>query len=404
MPQQAPSSDDKPANPRRIAAVTTGRADYGILTPVLRALDARPDTAPVIYATGAHLSQRLGRTIDTIRADGWTEIQEIPSEAGDRDLPTAAKLARATAGFADAFTNHRPDLCLLLGDRFETLAAATAAAASGVPIAHIHGGEVTLGALDNQFRYAISALANLHCTATDLSRRRLIAMSEPDHTVIHTGAPGLDPLADFKPMPHDAFCQQAGLPNDAPFLLVTLHPTTIADSDPAEHARQLIEALDTTAMPCLVTAANQDAAGQTINAALTDACASRNWPFAKALGPDLYRNAMHHAAAMVGNSSSGIIEAASLNLPVVNIGDRQLGRERSGNVIDCDHDAQHITGAIRRALTLDRTTFTNIYGPPDGETQAAPRIAEAVATMPLGPAALRKPFAPPSLELLPPPS
>ena len=188
MPQQAPSSDDKPANPRRIAVVTTGRADYGILSPVLRALDARPDTAPVICATGAHLSQRLGRTIDTIRADGWCEIQEIPSEADDRDLPTAAKIARATAGFVDAFTDHRPDLCLLLGDRFETLAAATAAAASGVPIAHIHGGEVTLGALDNQFRYAITALANLHCTATELSRRRLIAMGEPDHTVIHTEA------------------------------------------------------------------------------------------------------------------------------------------------------------------------------------------------------------------------
>lgn len=403
MPEHAQQTHGGPGNaknPRSVAVVTTGRADYGILNPVLAALDANPGTLPSVYATGAHLSERHGMTIRGIRSDGWPVAAEIPTEPGlsepDQECPTppmAAGLAHAAAGFADAFSERHPDICLLLGDRFETLAAATAAAASGVPIAHIHGGEITLGALDNQFRFAITALANLHCAATDLSRRRLIAMGEPEPSVILTGAPGLDLLTGFEPMDSDAFCREVGLSTAEPFLLVTLHPTTISDADSVEETNHLVNALHTIAMPCLITAANQDDGGDAINAALADACHAHGWTFVQALGPVLYRNAMAHAAVMVGNSSSGIIEAASMALPVVNVGDRQLGRERSGNVIDCGHCDTEITDAVRRALDMRGRGFDNIYG--DG--RASPRIAEAVATMPLGRTALRKPFEPPGL-------
>jgi UDP-hydrolysing UDP-N-acetyl-D-glucosamine 2-epimerase len=183
--------------PKRIAIITTGRADYGLLVPVLKAATESPDLVPAVYVTGAHLSQRHGRTIDRIEADGWDIAARIETEPSDdtrapehAERLMADKTARAVAGFATAFAEHRPDVCVLLGDRFETLGAAVAASASGVPIAHIHGGEISTGALDNQFRYAITALANLHCVATAKARDRLVAMGESPEAVIRPGPRG----------------------------------------------------------------------------------------------------------------------------------------------------------------------------------------------------------------------
>ncbi len=389
--------------PRSLAIVTTGRADYGILVPVLRAADAHPGLAPEVYATGAHLSRAHGHTIDRIEAGAWTigarvHSEPVDSEGGPPGHPDTAddmprKTARAVVGFAEAFIARRPDVCVLLGDRFETLAAAVAAATAGIPIAHLHGGEITTGAIDNQFRYAITALANLHCVATPLARERLLAMGEAPDTVVRTGAPGLDFVRSFEPAPREAFVRDAGLTGDDPFLLVTLHSTTIATDDPAEHAHALGTALESVGMPCLVTAANQDPGGVEINRVLRDASDRNGWRFVEALGPGLYHQAMNHASAMVGNSSSGIIEAASFGLPVVNIGDRQAGRERSGNVLDCPPEADAIERTIRDALKMDPKGLTNIYG--DGD--AGERIAAAIAGMPLGAGSLRKPFAPPAL-------
>lgn len=386
--------------PRQIAVVTTGRADYGILLPVLRALDADPRTTPAVYATGTHLSGFSRHAVNPIESDGWRIDALVFSEPKSGDRTMADKVARCTAGFGDAFAENHPDVSLLLGDRFETLAAAVASSASGIPIAHIHGGELSTGALDNQFRYAITALASLHCVATAKSRDRLIAMGESPEAVIRTGAPGLDALADFEPMPRAAFCREGGLTDDSPFLLVTLHPETIglrdADAGATALAGGLVRALESVGLPVLATAANQDPAGNAINAVLQDACARNGWAFSRALGP-LYHHAMHHAAAMVGNSSSGIIEAASVGLPVANIGDRQGGRERSGNIVDGAHDPAAIESAIRSALEMDRDGFTNLYSAPDGAAASA-RIVQAIASMPLGAAALRKRFEPPALK------
>lgn len=383
--------------PRRVAIITTGRADYGLLVPVLKAATESPALDPAVYATGAHLSRRHGMTVGRIEDDGWDIAARIETEPSDgtnkAELPMADKIARAVAGFSGAFRAHKPDICLLLGDRFETLAAAVAAAASGIPIAHIHGGEISTGALDNQFRFAITALANLHCVATTRARDRLIAMGESPQSVIHTGAPGLDHITAFQPTPRESFCRDVGLPGVAPFLLVTLHPETIGAQDATAQAGQLVRALEAAGTPVLATAANQDPAGCAINAVIEDACARNGWAFSSALGPR-YHDAMHHAAAMVGNSSSGIIEAASFGLPVINIGERQAGRERSGNVIDCAHDADAIAAAIRDALAMDPSGLTNLYSAPK-DMPASERIARAVAAMPLGPHALRKMFDPP---------
>ncbi|HHN77234.1 MAG TPA: UDP-N-acetylglucosamine 2-epimerase (hydrolyzing), partial [Phycisphaerales bacterium] len=326
-----------------------------------------------------------------LEADGWTIGGRVPTASGDGPGAMGAAIAEGVSGFTGVFLAGEPDAVLLLGDRFETLAAAVAASACGVPIVHLHGGEISAGAIDNQFRYAISALASYHFVATEKARRRLIAMGEDASRVVRTGAPGLDHLAGFEPMSREAFNAAAGMTGDGAFLLVTLHPTTLDGADPAGQARALVEALDGVGLPCLVTAANRDPGGEAINGVLREAARERGWVFAGALGPGLYPQAMHHAAAMVGNSSSGIIEAATLGLPVVNIGDRQAGRERSGNVIDCGHGAAEIGGAIRRALAMGRGVYENVYG--DGG--AGVRIVEALAGVPLG--VLRKPFSPPGL-------
>lgn len=379
---------------RRIALVTTGRADAGLLIPVYRAIVERDDLESVFWVCGAHLNPdgSLTQHADSIADQAKITAQVIlPRVDSDPDMSRA--IAHAIQGFTDAIEANTPDIIVVLGDRYETLAAALAAAACGVPLVHIHGGEISTGAIDNQFRYAITALANLHCVATETARHRLIAMGESPETVILTGAPGLDQLDETDPFSRETLNKQTGLTGDDPFLLATLHPTTLDQSDPAQQATELVRALRDSKMPCLITAANQDPAGRAINAVMRTACESNGWAFSESLGPSLYRSAMQSAAAMVGNSSSGIIEAASFGLPIVNIGDRQAGRERSGNVIDCAHDAQSISKAIRNAIGMDTTGIKNIYG--DGG--AGERIANAIAEMPLGKAAIRKLFSPPGL-------
>lgn len=375
---------------RRIAVVTTGRADYGLLIPVMRQAVGNGDLDASFYVTGAHLCPTHGMTVTTIEADGWPIGARVSMPSGDHPGSMGEAIGRGVSGFTGAFISREPDAVLVLGDRFETLAAAVAASACGKPIVHLHGGEVSTGAVDNQFRYAVSALAQLHLVATERARARLVAMGEDPARVVRVGAPGLDLIAGFEPLSRIELNQLTGLAGDGPFLLVTLHPTTLDDADPAEQAHALVAALRVVGLPCLVTAANQDPGGNEINTVMRSASGDA-WVFVEGLGPGLYHSAMAHAATMVGNSSSGIIEAASLGLPVVNIGDRQAGRERSGNVIDCGHGEGEIVAAIGKAIAMGRRGYENVYG--DGN--AATRIVRALALLDGG--TLRKRFEPPGL-------
>lgn len=337
-------------------------------------------TESLIVVTGAHCDPRLGATASEIEAEGFEIARRVPLGDG----PMSDQMARDTQGVGEAFRELTPDAALVLGDRYEALAAATAIVAEGGFLAHLHGGEITTGAIDNQFRYAITALAHLHLVATKGARTRLVAMGERPERVIVTGAPGLDgvvaPLA-------------AGHGSSEPFVLVTLHSETLG-GDPEEQARTLIEALDRVGRPCVITGANADPGGETINTVLRDACEQReNWTFEMNLGATRYREAMTRAACMVGNSSSGIIEAASFGLRVVNIGSRQDGRERSGNVADVAWDAEAIATETRRAIDAGRWSGDNVYG--DG--RASERIVEALATVDL--TDRTKPFSPPSTRL-----
>lgn len=337
---------------KRLAVVTTARSDYGILRPLMVAVRDDPALTLLPVVGGAHLSERFGRTERDIATDGFdiaARVDFLP--ATDDPHAIARALGVATSGFADAIAGLEPDLVVLLGDRWETLAAASAAHALGVPVGHLHGGELTLGAMDDAFRHAITKLAHLHFVATDDYAARVRQLGEEDWRVVVSGAPALDGPRIRPPADRRTVAARLGreLPED--FLLVTYHPVTTELSELDAQLAELAAALEAVAMPCLFTYAGADAKGTAVNAFIEARCAANPaWTVLPSLGGDAYFGAMAAARAMVGNSSSGIIEAASFRLPVVNIGSRQAGRARGANVVDCGYPRAEIEAAIRRAI------------------------------------------------------
>lgn len=371
--------------------ITTSRADFGIYRPALAAMAAHPDLEPRLFVGGSHTMPAFGETIREIEASGFPIAAVIPMTHREGPEGVAAMMAETLAGFGAAFGRERPDIALALGDRFEMLAAVMAASPHLLPVAHLHGGEESEGAIDNMYRHAIAKLSHLHFCATALSARRLAAMGEEDWRIHTVGAPALDGVAEEPAIARADLLARAGLP-DGPFLLCTYHPETLrGDATLADFEAVLGAVLDA-GMPALFTKANPDLHGLAMNARLAEVAAgTARVAVVESLGRSGYFSAMRHAAAMVGNSSSGIIEAASFALPVVNVGDRQAGRERSANTFDVPADRRAIREAIGAALAGGRPepgAIRNVYG--DGA--ASPKISEALARIEIGPALLRKRF------------
>jgi UDP-hydrolysing UDP-N-acetyl-D-glucosamine 2-epimerase len=339
---------------RRICIVTGTRAEYGLLYWLMREIADAKDLTLQIVATAMHLEPAFGYTVDQIRKDGFTVDAEVPMDLARDD---AASIARATgcglAGLADAFDRLKPDIVVLLGDRFETLAAATAAALMRIPIAHIHGGEISEGAIDDAMRHAITKLSHLHFVAAEAFRGRVIQMGEAPEHVFTVGAPGLDHLARRTLPDRAAVAERVGRPLDQPLFLVTYHPATLGEGDPAADLEELLAALDRfTDAVVVFTKANADAGGRAINARLEAYVAANagRAVLVASLGSDFYFGALKEAAVVIGNSSSGLIEAPAAGTPTVNIGIRQDGRPRSASVVDCVDRRDAIEAAIRRAL------------------------------------------------------
>lgn len=357
-----------------VAAVTGSRADWGLLEPVVRALAGDPAFALSLLATGAHLDPAFGDTLGEVAASGIPIAAEIPAAApGDDALAVGRATARGIEGFAGHFARRRPDLLLLLGDRYEIFAAATAALFARIPIAHLCGGDTTEGAFDEALRHAISKMSHLHFPTNAPAARRLIAMGEDPARVHVVGNPALDKLRDFRPLERTAFLDAVGLPPAARLLLVAFHPATL---DPVPSAGQLEALLAVLAAQpgdtaILLTGSNADSEGRALSRRLAAFAAARPATVYRAsLGHRLYFNALTHADCLLGNSSSGLYEAPSFKLPTVNIGSRQRGRLRAASVIDCPPEAAAIGQALREALALDCAGVTNPYG--DG--RAAERV------------------------------
>lgn len=362
----------------KIVSVTVGRSDYGIYRPLWRALNAEPGMQLQIVAAAAHLEERFGYTIQEIQNDGFSVAGTVPMlEPGDSPLDIARSYARGVAGMAEAMSELKPDLALLVGDRYEMHAAACAAVALGIPIAHIHGGEETEGATDNLWRHSLTKLAQIHFASTDGHAARIRQMGEDPDWVVISGAPALDEIATLPTEPFATLADRVpGLQPD--FLLVTLHAATASAEDPVAVTRALYQAIEVSGFPALWTMPNADPGGLAIRRELARQPSSAIH-MVENLGPDMYRTAMRYARAMVGNSSSGIVEAGSYALPVVDIGDRQKGRERGPNVIECQPDMESIAAAIERATSDDFRKSLQGMVNPYGQGKAAETIIKTLS-------------------------
>lgn len=332
--------------------VTLSRSDYASVGPVIRAALAVPELEVRVVAGGSHLLTRHGRTIDQIRADGLPihEVVDFLREEDDTPTDLGRALARATAAFVDLFAARPPGQVFILGDRWEMLAVACAAAMLQLPIIHHSGGDITQGSADNQTRYALSALAHLHLVALEEHRRRLIRMGEEAWRVTTTGEPALcSLLEDIEQVPD--LHARLRLNANEPFVLATFHPTTFESMPAALQADLFIAALDGLPGAIVLTAPNPDADSEVFLAKFRAYAARRpSVQLHESLGARLYHAAMSQARLMIGNSSSGLWEAPSFRLPVVNIGCRQQGRAHGENVIHAPLDLAAIAAAISRAL------------------------------------------------------
>lgn len=338
----------------RITVATGTRADWGLLSPLARALDKLPGFDVSILATNMHLLQQFGNTLSEIEADGFDVAARVPMPGGDTPADRAVAMGVCLEGSARELARLQPDLLLILGDRYEMLAIASAATMLGIPIAHLHGGELTYGAIDDNIRHAISKLSALHFTSTEKARQRLIAMGEQPSRVINTGAIGVWNFCNFTPIPKTELEASLGISLDRPTLLATFHPATLDPADPTLRCRAMLEALDSFAdRQLIITYPNNDPRSQGIIneiEAYTAANPQRVLTV-RSLGLRRYQSILPYVGAVIGNSSSGILEVPSAGIPTVNIGLRQDGRDRAPSVIDCGDSADDIRRAIARALS-----------------------------------------------------
>jgi UDP-hydrolysing UDP-N-acetyl-D-glucosamine 2-epimerase len=373
---------------RRIAVVTTSRADYSLYRSTLRKLSAEPGCELQIVATGTHLVPAHGQTVETLVTDGFEVAAEFEClEEGDDPGSTARSMARALAGFSEAFEKLEPDLVVVLGDRFEMHAAGLAALPHRLPVAHIHGGEITSGAYDDALRHSLTKLSHLHFPATELSAMRIVQMGEEPWRVTVSGAPGLDELETVRNIGREELGRLVGLDLSQDPLLVTFHPTTLDSVPTAVQACRFFAALSGREEPIVVSMPNADTGNLGVRSHAEEFVSERpNRRLVAALGPEIYLNLMRIGAAMVGNSSSGIIEAPSFGLPVVNVGSRQEGRERASNVIDVPLEADAVRSALAQALDPSfRAGLKGLVSPFRQGRPACDIITERLMGQQLGP-------------------
>jgi UDP-hydrolysing UDP-N-acetyl-D-glucosamine 2-epimerase len=369
---------------RRIAVVTTSRADYSHLYWPLRELDSHPGIELGVFAVGPHLSPQYGNTVEGIERDGFPIKARIECLlSSDTDTGMAKTIGIAIQSLADALTAWRPDLLLLIADRYEMLAPASVAVAMRIPIAHIEGGEVSQGAIDDQVRNAITKLAHVHFTSTEMARRRVIAMGEEPWRVHHAGAPSLDHLKRSKLLSRAELENRLGVKLSSPSILVAWHPVTILKDTNAE-ADALFAALEETAGQLIFVYPNTDAGSHELIERSRGLVGSRpNTHFFVNLDAVTYWSLLGQVDAMVGNSSSGIMEAASFGLPVVNVGMRQQGRERGRNVVDVAADTQAIERVLNKAMSPAFRKELRGMANPYGSGTAAKTITRVLGSVPI---------------------
>jgi GDP/UDP-N,N'-diacetylbacillosamine 2-epimerase (hydrolysing) len=371
---------------RRILYLSGTRADFGLMQSTLRRIHATPRLQVQVAVTGTHLSPQHGHTVDEVRTSGLPVCAEIEVDVLTR---TGASMALAIAdvlrGMVGVLQRERPDAVLVLGDRGEMLAAAIAALHVGIPCVHVHGGERS-GTVDEPVRHAISKLASYHFVATEGARERLRKLGEADDRIFLTGAPGLDGLQELAADSLERALADLGLPATSEFVLALFHPVVQQADEAAQQTRAVMQAVNALGLPVLWLDPNADAGSREILQVLATEKLPAGSRRVRHLPRAQFVCAMRHCAVMAGNSSSGIIEAASFGTPVVNIGTRQHMREHGPNVVDVAVDTQAIVAALRSQLSHGRWAWDN----PWGDGHAGERIAQLLARLPLDAAVLEK--------------
>lgn len=371
---------------RKICVVTGTRAEYGLLYRLMKEIQADQDLELQIIVTGMHLSPEFGLTYKEIEKEFLINKKIEMLLSSDTSIGISKSMGLAQISFAEAYSELCPDIIVVLGDRFEIFSAASAAMIARIPIAHIHGGETTEGAFDEAIRHSITKMSHLHFAATEEYRRRIIQLGEQPDRVFNFGAPGLDNICDMRPLTRDEFEQAIGFELGRNNLLVTFHPVTLEKDTAGEQFQQLLLALDALEDTRVIfTKANADINGRAINSMIDEYVAGnpgKAVAFAS-MGQLRYLSALRYVDAVVGNSSSGLIEAPSFRIGTINIGDRQKGRIKASSVIDCLPLRNEITKAIRRLYSTEFRESLRGVTNPYGTGGSSKKIAGVLRTMSL---------------------
>lgn len=356
---------------KKVCIVTGTRAEYGLLKPVIDKIHKAQDLELQLVATGMHLSPEFGLTYKEIEADGYPVTDKVEMLlSSDTSVGVTKSMAIALMGFGECFERLKPDMIVILGDRYEMLAVASAALIARIPIAHIHGGETTEGAIDEAIRHSITKMSHLHFTSTEDYRRRVIQLGENPHTVYNVGALGVENAKNVLLMKKEELEDSLGIQFNNNTVLLTYHPVTLENLTAERQFRTILDVLDAhKEIKVIFTKANSDTDGRIINLMIDD-YVSRNSDRCKAftsLGQLRYLSCLRYCAAVVGNSSSGLIEVPSFGIPTINIGDRQKGRICADSVINCGNDFVEIESALLHASDAQfRKQIENVYNPYEG--------------------------------------
>jgi len=367
---------------KRICTVTGTRAEYGILKGLMKLVEQDPDSDLQLIVTGSHLNKERGHTVDVIENDGFSiDVRVDIAEATDDPVSIARSAGRCVAGVAEALGELNPDLVVLVGDRFEAFAAAQACTILNIPLAHIHGGELTEGAFDDCLRHAITKLAHLHFVAAAPYRNRVIQMGEAPDKVFNVGAPGLDNISDDDLMGVVELEKRLNFKIGHKYFMLTYHPETRSNQNIARIGSELATALD--AFPdyrVIITGVNADPGRDAVSDMLLEFVRTRpqRATMVESLGQAGYLSAVKHAAAVIGNSSSGIIEAPALNTPTVNIGDRQKGRLMARSIVNCDPTGNAIKADIEKCLDEEFVALISDQVRPYGNGGASEKILDVI--------------------------
>ncbi len=339
---------------KSICVITGSRAEYGLLRNLIREIDLSKNFNYQLICTGSHLSKRLGNTIEEIKSDGFKITSSIPILAKSSSaIDTCNSTSNCLKKISYELNQLKPDIVVLLGDRFEILASAIAATILNIPIAHIHGGEITQGAIDEAFRHSISKMALFHFAATDKYRNRIIQLGEDKERVFNVGAMGIDAIRNVKLFSRSYLNKKFDFDIESSYLMVTFHPETLNKMNPKDQIDIILKSLkEFKNINIVFTGSNIDTGGDEINNKIVSFVEkNRNFHFFKSLGQKLYFSLLKYSSGVVGNSSSGILEAPFFNIGTVNIGNRQKGRLMSDSILNVPYDKKQINKAIDTILT-----------------------------------------------------